>query len=222
MGFLTSIKNKLRKIYSSPEKEVYLKIINHASLCAEATVKLRLFLKGLEMEKWNVQLLNDIHSLEREADKLRRSILEELSRSRLPPLIREDFVRLTERVDMVADWIKEAARILRALYPIQVPPTLLKSLIKLSEYCVGTSTLLKVALESTSKDYKKAFEVAKKVEDLEDKADSVYIGALRILARENPPANVLFERLIDAIENAVDSCEDSTDVLEGMIVRALR
>jgi len=55
---------------------------------------------------------------EREADMLRRKVMDEVSRGELSPTAREDIMHLVKRVDMVADWSRESTRVLSVL-PIE-------------------------------------------------------------------------------------------------------
>jgi len=44
---------------------------------------------------------------EREADTLRRKVMDEVSKGDLPPTAREDMMHLVKRVDMAADWSRK-------------------------------------------------------------------------------------------------------------------
>jgi len=70
---------------------------------------------------------------EQEADKLRRRIMDELSSGELLPVDREDLMHLTKRVDMIADWSREATRILTVLPLTEIPLELQRALIEMTE-----------------------------------------------------------------------------------------
>ena len=64
---------------------------------------------------------------EKEADMLRRTVMDEISKGELAPMDREDLMHLVKRVDMVADWSRESTRILDAIPMEQVPDSLKKN-----------------------------------------------------------------------------------------------
>ena len=76
-------------------------------------------------EKEAKAAIERVTSAEKEADRLRRTVMTELARGELPPTDREDLMHLIKRVDMVADWCRESTRILNAT-PIQDVPESLK------------------------------------------------------------------------------------------------
>jgi len=61
------------------------------------------------------QLVSNITKAEKEADTLRRNFMDELAQGELPAADREDLMHLMKRVDMVADWCREATRLLNVL-----------------------------------------------------------------------------------------------------------
>jgi len=57
----------------------------------------------------------ELSGLEMRADELRRKIIEELTTTKLSPEERDDLMELVRSVDWIADWSKEAGRILKIL-----------------------------------------------------------------------------------------------------------
>jgi len=62
-----------------------------------------------------------IANAEKEADVLRRKVMDEVSKGDLAPIDREDIMHLVKRVDMIADWCRESTRILDAIPMEHVP-----------------------------------------------------------------------------------------------------
>ena len=58
---------------------------------------------------------------EREADALRRKVMDEVSKGELSPVDRADLMDLVKRLDMVADWSRESTRVLGAIPMKHVP-----------------------------------------------------------------------------------------------------
>ncbi|MCK5593362.1 DUF47 family protein, partial [Candidatus Bathyarchaeota archaeon] len=74
-----------------------------------------------EDEKEMQRFIRRVASGEREADTLRRKVMDDISKGELSPIDRADLMDLVKRVDMVADWSRESTRILNAIQMEQVP-----------------------------------------------------------------------------------------------------
>lgn len=75
-------------------------------------------------EKELIICADRISKAEKEADNLRRGVMNELAQGELPAADREDLMHLMKRVDMVADWSQESTRIIKALPITEVPSVL--------------------------------------------------------------------------------------------------
>ncbi len=220
---MSLLRKFLRSIYVPPEERLIKMVLDHASYCKDAASYLKesveSMVRGLEAEKKIVE----VERAEREADRLRREILDYLAEGALPPLSREDFVRLTERVDMIADWSREACRILKAL---DKPSCLAKvgdTLIRLAEHAEEAAIKLYEAIGALSESLDEARKLVAEVERIEDLGDKAYAECLTELSRHwSEINNPLVLVLIEDVENVVDAAEDASDVLEEIIIRALR
>src|SRR3989337_1423139 len=84
-------------------------------------------------EKETKASIDRVISAEKEADRLRRVVMTELSGGELPPTDREDLMHLIKRIDMVADWSRESTRILGATPMKDVPDSLKMSAVDMCE-----------------------------------------------------------------------------------------
>jgi len=211
-----------RKIYVSPEVKIYEKIITHSKACREAVKNLRDAMDNYGEKESYLRLLGKVFEHEKKADALRREILELLSKGGLPPISRQDFIRLVERMDMVADYAKEAARVLTILSEKELPQVIIEHLTKLTEIAHDASQMLYDAVKSLGESYDNAFRKVIKVEEIEDEGDTAYINALKSLSDIETKHSVLLEKVIEDIEMSIDACEDTSDVLEEIMIRAIR
>ncbi len=216
---MVSIRSLLSRIYTSPEKKIYELVLKHAKTCSMAVKSFLESLKCLNGGEECLRMLREVSQYEEAADAIRKEVLELLSVSGIPPLLREDFIRLAERIDMVADWIKAAARVLQVIYPLKISDELKENTLRLAEISYRSVELLYEALTAFGVDYRKALGIIREIEEEEDKGDEVYIETLGVLAKL--PPNILYVKLVDGIENSIDACEDASDVLEEIIVRAI-
>lgn len=167
-------------------------------------------------------LIDGITRAEKEADALRRSFMDELSKGELPAADREDLMHLMKRVDMVADWCREATRLLNALPMEEVPQSLKKALVEMVEGMKECAFSLGRSIDKMVDKPEEALKAADEVERQEEKVDDLHENARRLLAKESgleAGIAVLISQLFEAIETAADSCEDTCDQVRIIIVR---
>ncbi len=225
MDFLRKI---ISKIWSSPEEKIVNLTVNHAKLCYQTvdafTKVMKEYCEG-DSEKAKTYLAQ-VHSYEEEADGVRRKIIEELARGALPPLSREDFVRLAERMDLIADWAKEAARLLSVIPHEDICQGLTSECLELVALTEISAKALYDAVSAMMTDFKKSLELVHEVETIEEKGDELYVKCLsKLEERERGCIGVpdmLIGKLIETFENILDACEEVGDLIKIIVIRALR
>ena len=173
-------------------------------------------------EKETKASIDRVISAEKEADRLRRVVMTELSGGELPPTDREDLMHLIKRIDMVADWSRESTRILGATPMKDVPDSLKMSAVEMIEGVRECATALRKCINSMAEKPEEALKAADEVERLEEKVDDLFENARHLLAKEEKfkvGAAILMNELLDAIEMAADMCEDACDQVRIIIVR---
>jgi len=218
----------IKRFLKTPEDRALELTLQHAVLCEKAVITMTdVFYDSLKHvdEQTVLKKIEMVVKYEEEADSVRRKIVEELARGILPPLSREDFIRLVERMDMVADWAKDIARILRIIPREQLLGLCKECLLIFLKYIRVTSIVLRKAVESMNKDFEKTLRYLNLIEKLEERADDSYLNCLKELEKTvgEETANVLLlEKLIEDLENLEDACEDTSDVIKVIIIRSLR
>jgi len=173
-------------------------------------------------EKETKASIDRVISAEKEADRLRRVVMTELSGGELPPTDREDLMHLIKRIDMVADWSRESTRILGATPMKDVPDSLKMSAVEMIEGVRECATALRKCINRMAEKPEEALKAADEVERLEEKVDDLFENARRLLAKEEKfkvGAAILMNELLNAIEMAADMCEDACDQVRIIIVR---
>jgi len=173
-------------------------------------------------EKEAKAAIERVTSSEKEADSLRRAVMTELAAGELPATDREDLMHLMKRVDMVADWCREATRILAATPMNNVPEKLREAMVKMVEGARECATALYRCISRMAEKPEEAMKAADEVERLEEKVDDLHENSRRLLAEEeklNVGAAVLINELYEAIEMVADWCEDACDQVRIIIVR---
>jgi len=167
------------------------------------------------------EFYSSLSEMESKADGLRRELVDELTRSELFPEERDDLMELVRAVDWVADWSREAGRIL-SIIPFEKAPAEMKevalNMCKEDTYCV---TSLADCIRALPEDPKKAIGLADKVEMLEEDMDELYGSARSYLATlEHTAFNVgsliLLNEFLEALETVADWCENTADIARAV------
>jgi predicted phosphate transport protein (TIGR00153 family) len=159
---------------------------------------------------------------EKEADTLRRKVMDEISKGELSPTDREDLMRLVKTVDMVADWSRESTRILGAISMQHVPQTIKNKLSDMTKNVKECVHSLQKCVNKMMTKPEEALQAADTVEREEEKVDDTHEQARILLGKEDLPKAgiaVLISQLFEAIEMIADSCEDACDQVRIIMVR---
>jgi predicted phosphate transport protein (TIGR00153 family) len=171
-----------------------------------------------EMER----CIQRVASSEKEADGLRRNVMDEISTGELSPTDREDLMNLVKKVDMVADWSRESTRILGAIPMDNVPVSIKDESIEMVVNVKECAVSLQKCVNSIMTKPGEALKAADTVERQEEKVDDIHEKARILLGKEDiqkAGVAVLIGQLFEAIEMIADSCEDACDQVRVIIVR---
>ena len=146
-------------------------------------------------------LFESISQLEMRADDMRRKMVTELTKSEMFPEERDDLMELVRAVDWVADWSKEAGRILVTI-PFEKAPEEMKQAAR--NMCKANIDCIIVLLE--------------------EEIDELYGIAREHLANLNFPdfsngALILLNMFLDALETIADWGENTADIVRAIAVR---
>jgi predicted phosphate transport protein (TIGR00153 family) len=165
-----------------------------------------------------------VSKMEMEADELRRQMVEALTKSEMFPEERDDLMELVRAVDWVADWSKEAGRILNVIQLDKAPPEMREAALNMVKADADCVRVLEDCLKQVSKDPKEAINLANKVELLEEDTDELYSQARKHLATLEfkgwtMGSLILLNEFLDALETIADWCENTADIVRGISVR---
>jgi len=162
--------------------------------------------------------------MEMEADELRRQMIDALTKSEMFPEERDDLMELVRAVDWIADWSKEAGRILNVIQLDKAPPEMIQAALNMVKTDADCVSVLTECLKVISKDPKEALNLANKVELLEEDIDELYSQARKILADFDfkgwtMGSLILLNEFLDALETVADWCENTADIVRAISVR---
>jgi predicted phosphate transport protein (TIGR00153 family) len=157
--------------------------------------------------------------IETDADQICHQVYEELDRTFVTPIDREDLAALTKALDDVIDGMEHAAAF-AALYRFS---TLTDPMRQLVQITVKAATELERATFNLRKfNHPESIrEPTVTVHTLENEADQVYRTAVGALFDQQPPPLELIRQkdMLFALEGVVDSCEDAMDVIRSVVVK---
>lgn len=159
-----------------------------------------------------------ITELEHAGDAITHQIMEQLHRTFVTPLDREDIALLTERLDDVMDFIEDAANAM-LLYRIEQPTTRAREMAAILVALTSELVLAVPHLRNRSK-MKEILEHCVEINRLENEADAILRHALAELFDDTPIADVIkWREIYEHLETAVDRGEDVANVLEGVVLK---
>jgi uncharacterized protein len=187
-----------------------------AELAARITASARLLHTLFREPERLAELVVAIKELEHEADVLTHDVIELIDTSFITPIDREDIHLLASRLDNVIDFVDDAAR--RAeIFRIRVvhPPA-----IELTAILVRVCEEIEGAVTSV-KDTRVVVQTSRLVKRMEEEADAIYHEAMGRLFDGTPdPLEVIkWKDLYDALEGAIDHCEDVVNTLESIALK---
>ena len=159
-----------------------------------------------------------ITELEHQGDAITHQIMEQLHRTFVTPLDREDIALLTENLDDVMDFMEGATNAMY-LYRIEQPTTRARQLAAI--LVAMTDELVKaVPLLRNRSQMKGMLEHCVEINRLENEADAVVRFALAELFDGTPlPEVIKWREIYEHLENAADKGEDVANVLEGVVLK---
>ena len=201
-------------------------VVEHAKMTTSAVELLSKCIQNASDGKTDEhhRSFNYLEEKEREADSLRRKIIEELARGELPVDERRGLMRLGRQIDWITDWAHEASRIL-VLFDLSQMPKHTKDVVL--EMCSAVTDCTIKVTDCVQKlmDGKldESLAAADEVERIEEQVDNLYQKArsnLKDIQTNGIHVGsiILLAQFLDAIENTSDRCEDSCDQARVMAV----
>jgi len=163
--------------------------------------------------------ITEIHNIEHNADAEKHEMLRRLLKEFLPPIEREDIIRLADQLDNVVDSIEE---ILMRLYMYNIKSIRHESFefVRIISRC--TETLKELMHEFPN--FRKSSTIHKyivELNDMEEEGDRLYTAALRRLYVESqdPIEVIAWTQVFECFENCCDVCEEVADIVESIIMK---
>lgn len=154
--------------------------------------------------------------IENEGDAVRHEISQEVNRTFITPLDREDINTLSVALDDLLDYAEGiSTRII--LFEIKSVP---KELVDLAAIFLQSVEAAHKAI-TTLETPEEAMKHVQVIHRLENEADFIYRTALANLFKERDVMQVLkIKEIVETLEGACDKCEDIADVIDEIVVKS--
>lgn len=160
-----------------------------------------------------------IEETEHACDSSVHKILNELNKSFITPIDREDIFTIAKELDNITDDIESAAHRFSMFNVKEVRPealTLTKLIVR------ATDELRNVMMQM--KNMKKSKTLQTKiieVNNVEDEADTIFRDAMANLFTSQLDAVevIKWKAIFELLENTIDACEDVANIVEGVVMK---
>lgn len=190
--------------------DFYQMLLNQARICEEGLKALCEFVKTP-----NPELGKKVETIEKEADELRRTLIDALNRTFVTPLDREDIFNLSRAIDDMVDYANTTVEEM-LLFKVQSNDHLLK----MAEALYQGAHYIALAVENLrTMDGEIQMNIvrAKKSENL---MEHLYREALVELFNDPNFVNVLKMReTYRHLNNAADHGDEAADIISGIVVK---
>ena len=197
----------------------YELFVDMSKYCCDAAKLLREILGDYDPEKIE-SYLKDMHAIEHEGDVARHGLVKLLAKEFITPIEREDIMAMSESIDTVTDKIED---ILQRMFMFNIK-TIRADAIYIADRLIECTEALKSSLEEFH-NYKKSNTINDQlieINRLEEVGDDLYIRATREVFTDpdiTPIEAFAWSHIFHYMEGVFDACEDTADVIEGVIMK---
>jgi hypothetical protein len=192
--------------------DFYQQLVAHAKIVYDAyTILARSFETGDE------DTSERVNTLEREADDLRRILIDQLNRTLITPFDREDIYALSRAVDEVIDAAQRTVEELH-IFKVKANP----QLVDMAQVLKRGTLEIYDALKNMKDHPTVALEHAKAAKATENQIHHIYLKALADLFDDpgHTPAYMFKMREIYRhLNRSADSCDDAANIITDIIIK---
>jgi uncharacterized protein len=197
-----------------PRDRAFFDLFNQAG---QNTLRSARLLKDM-LDRWpdDQGLAREILLAEQEGDRITHDIVQRLNTTPVTPLDREDIYGLATQLDDIVDYIEEAADFL-GLYQVEAP---MDQALALADVLVRACEQLAEALDDL-RGFKDLDRYWIEIHRLENDGDRLSRDAVASLFANgiDPMFVIRWKDIFAVLERAIDSCESSAHILEGIVIK---
>jgi len=154
---------------------------------------------------------------EAEIDDIRRTILNELTKQKLPSKYRQNVIHIIKCLDVLADHVKDSARNIKILLNTEIPKEILDVNVRIVDALVQAAVFLSTAIEMIGVNPPQSLEFSKKVDVQEHIVDEEYLKVKALFLKHSDEVDVatllVLKDLLECLEKIADTCADTADYI---------
>ena len=179
----------------------------------------KLFMDMLEHYDTADRKIVKLKELEHEADVITHRTYEKMHTTFLTPLDREDIYALVNKMDSILDMI-EASAVRMFLYKIRKPAQAIIDQTKILNTAIAKVKMIVHGLRDM-KNAKMILDACVEINTLENDGDVVLRTTMANLFEHEQDTRELikWKEIFERIEEAIDVCEDVSNIVEGIVLK---
>jgi len=194
-----------------PKRRDFFKMLaNQARKTQEGMVALRDFIQEVTEEKGN-----RVKEIEKEADEARRLLVEELTKSFVTPIDREDIFALSRAIDDMLDYAKSTVSEM-VLFKVETN----EHLKKMAQALCESAEHLSLAVEQLKKKQKSCLQYLMRAKKVENYVEHLYHEALAELFQSKDFIYILkLREIYRHLSNAADRGDEAANIIGDIVVK---
>jgi predicted phosphate transport protein (TIGR00153 family) len=178
-----------------------------------------LFLDMVQHYEYTETKISRLKELEHEADVITHRTYEKMHKTFLTPIDREDIYDLVNKMDSILDMV-EASAARMSLYKVKEPAREIIDQAKILNKAIKKLKIIIHALRDM-KNAKMIIDACVEINTLENEGDIVLrMTMARLFECEKDPIELIkWKEIFERIEEAIDVCEDVSNIVEGIVLK---
>ena len=161
--------------------------------------------------------IENLFENEAEIDDIRRTILNELTKQKLPSKYRQNVIHIIKCLDVLADHVKDSARNVKVLLNTEIPKEILDVNVRIVDALVQAAVFLSTAIEMIGVNPPQSLEFSKKVDVQEHIVDEEYLKVKALFLKYTDELDMakllVLKDLLECLEQLADTCADTADYI---------
>jgi uncharacterized protein len=205
----------------TPRSDNYFELFNKLAESAVTGSKVLAMMTAVnEADKFEDHFA-EIRRIESQADEYTKEILISLHKTYITPFDRREIRELAMALDDIIDYMEAIPQSAKIYGSSNFTP----EMVALGQILLRASEKVRdaVVMLSDMKNAERILRTCEEISSIEGEADHVVRAGLRRLFAEESDARTLIrsKELYDLFEEAVDSCEDVSDVIHGVVLERI-
>ncbi len=206
----------LKKLFSGSRDQVFLNLLNdQARIGVEGIEALKAY-----MINGSPEMAERVHSAEKEADEVRRILVDEINRSFVTPFDREDIYGLSRAIDDVLDYANTTVEEMLILKVLPCDP-----LLKLTELLLSAAREIHLATQRLQDHPNVANDHARRAKAAENRIEHTYREAVaaafdRAKTLEDVVSILKLREICRHLANAGDRADEAANIISDIVVKS--